>query len=51
MSNEAEIQEIKETKEQMRRKAQAVVEWLDEECSVLPLVSKIQGVTGIPASL
>ena len=35
----------------MRREAQRVVEWLDEECAVLPLVGTIQGWTGIPASL
>jgi len=35
----------------MRREAQRVVEWLDEECAVLPLVGKIQSWTGIPASL
>ena len=35
----------------MRREAQRVVEWLDEECAVLPLVGKIQAWTGIPASL
>ena len=35
----------------MRREAQKVVAWLDEECSVLPFVSKIQNLTGIPASL
>ena len=35
----------------MRREAQRVVEWLDEECSVLPFVGKIQAWTGIPASL
>ena len=39
------------TKEEMRRNAQKVVEWLNEECSVLPFVSKIQTATGIPASL
>ena len=35
----------------MRREAQRLVEWLDEECSCLPLVSKIQSATGVPASL
>ena len=39
------------TKEQMRREAQNFVAWLDDECSCLPLVTKIQNVTGLPASL
>ena len=28
-----------------------MVEWLNEECEVIPLVKKIQDVTTIPASL
>ena len=39
------------TKEQMRRQAQALIEWLNEECEVIPLVKRIQDMTGIPASL
>lgn len=39
------------TKEQLRRNAQNTIEWLNEEFSVIPLLTKIQNFTGIPASL
>ena len=45
------MSEETKSKEQYRREAQKLLEWLDEECSVLPFVSKVQSVTGFPASI
>ena len=43
--------EAQKTREQLRREGQKIIEWLNEECYVIPLVEKIQNLTGIPASL
>ena len=38
-------------KKQEQRDNQSIVEWLDEEFAVIPLVGKVQSLTGIPATL
>ena len=42
---------VRKTQEQVRREAQAIIEWLNEEFYCLPLVERIQKATGIPASM
>ena len=43
-------EEVRKTAEQIRRAGQSVVEWLNEEFDCIPLLTKIQNLTGIPAS-
>lgn len=45
------MEEERKTREQVRREAQKVIEWLNEEFYVIPFVKRIEDFTGIPASL